>query len=949
MSANLIREFSESSQLGNNGDYVEQLYEAWLNDPSSVSDDWQTYFDTLPDKGARDTPHSLIIERIEAAQRDRDRHGSAMPVSDEHARKQAGVLRLLTAYRSRGHLDADLDPLALRTKHNPPDLGLAFHSLSDADLDTEFDTGTYCGGDAGRLKLRDLWQHLKDTYTRSIGAEFMHISDHEQRRWVYSRLEKAAGHAGLSRDEQLRVLERLTAANGLERYLHTKYVGQKRFSLEGGDSLIPMIDTMIRAGSDDKVKEIVIGMAHRGRLNMLVNVLGKPPLELFDEFEGKFHHADDPEYSGDVKYHMGFSADVTAPNGNNMHLAMAFNPSHLEIVDPVVVGSVRARQTRRRDKVLGENEVLPVMIHGDAAFAGQGVVMETLQMSQTRGFGVGGTVHIVINNQVGFTISDPRDARSTLYATDVAKLVNAPIFHVNGDDPEAVVQAAKLAFEFRRQFKKDVVIDLVCYRRNGHNEADEPAATQPLMYEVIRKHPTPAALYAERLQKANVIDADTADKLAETYRKNLESGNPVTDLSTELGGGTTFQWSKHIGGRLDEDIDTGLSRDAMDKLADIILAKPDDFTLHKQVQRIYDTRRKMAAGEQPMDWGYAENMAYAGLISEGYDMRLVGQDSGRGTFFHRQAVLHDQQTGHTDIPLQHIDSARDVEVIDSLLSEEAVMAFEYGYATADPQTLTIWEGQFGDFANGAQVVIDQFISAGESKWNRLCGLVLYLPHGYEGQGPEHSSARLERYLQLCALNNMQVCVPTTPAQTFHMIRRQMLRKVRKPLIVMTPKSLLRHKLAVSSLDELADGRFQRIIGDQRLKPSKKIKRVVLCSGKVYYDLFETAEKEELKNVAIVRVEQLYPFPRDLVRAELDKYAGADEVVWCQEEPMNQGAWFQIRHHLQACIGERHTLSYAGRARAASPAAGHLKTHIAEQKALVEQALTAPIDTEHTSE
>ncbi|HET7664322.1 MAG TPA: 2-oxoglutarate dehydrogenase E1 component, partial [Rhodanobacteraceae bacterium] len=907
-----------------------------------------TYFDSLPDKGVHDVPHSLIVSRIEAAQRQRDRRGDAVgvPVSDEHARKQAGVLRLLTAYRSRGHLDADLDPLALAAKRNPPDLGLAFHNLSDADLDTEFDTGTYCGGDAGRMKLRDLWQHLKDTYTATIGAEFMHISDHEQRRWVYSRLEKASGNAGLSRDEQLRVLERLTAADGLERYLHTKYVGQKRFSLEGGDSLIPMIDTMIRVGGEDSVGEMVIGMAHRGRLNMLVNTLGKPPLELFDEFEGKYHHPDDPDHSGDVKYHMGFSADVTTPGGHNMHLAMAFNPSHLEIVDPVVAGSVRARQTRRHDKIQGE--VLPIMIHGDAAFAGQGVVMETLQMSQTRGFGVGGTVHIVINNQVGFTISNPRDARSTLYCTDVAKLVNAPIFHVNGDDPEAVVQVARLAFEFRRQFKKDVVIDLVCYRRNGHNEADEPAATQPVMYHIIRKHPTPRALYAERLQKAGVIDEAKATEMVDAYRKNLDEGRPVTDLATEQGG-TTFQWSKHIGGKLDEKIDTGLAPADMDKLCGIILKTPDDFTLHPRVKRIYDDRLKMAAGEKPLDWGFAENLAYAGLISEGYDMRLVGQDSGRGTFFHRHAVLHDQQTGHTAMPLARVDSERDVEIIDSLLSEEAVMAFEYGYATADPQTLVIWEAQFGDFANGAQVVIDQFISAGESKWNRLCGLVLYLPHGYEGQGPEHSSARLERYLQLCALNNMQVCVPTTPAQTFHMIRRQMLRKVRKPLIVMTPKSLLRHKLAVSSLDDLASGHFHNVIGDQRVKPGKKVKRVVLCSGKVYFDLFEAAEKDKLDNVAIVRVEQLYPFPRELVTAELEKYPSANEVIWCQEEPMNQGAWFQIRHHLQACMADRHTLSYAGRARSASPAAGHLKTHLAEQEALVEQALTAPIDTHHTSE
>jgi 2-oxoglutarate dehydrogenase E1 component len=946
VSANLIREFMDSSQLGSNADYVEELYETWLSDPSALPESWSDYFAKLADGHAGDVPHSAVIARIEAAQRLRDRSGGTVePMSDKHARKQAGVLRILTAYRSRGHLGADLDPLKLANKLPAPDLGLPFHGLDESDLDTEFDTGTYCGGEAGRMKLRDLLERLKKTYTRSIGAEFMHISDHEQRRWIYSRLEKAAGDPGLSDEEKRRVLERLTAADGLERYLHTRYVGQKRFSLEGGDSMIPMLDALIRRCGEDQIEELVIGMAHRGRLNMLVNTLGKPPSELFDEFEGKFQHPDDPEYSGDVKYHMGFSADVQTPSGNAVHLAMAFNPSHLEIVDPVVIGSVRARQTRRRDDA--HDKVLPLLIHGDAAFAGQGVVMETLQMSQARGFAVGGTVHVVINNQVGFTISNPRDARSTLYCTDVAKMVNAPVFHVNGDDPEAVVQVARLAFEFRRRFKKDVVIDLVCYRRNGHNEADEPAATQPLMYQIIRKHPVPRAIYAERLEKIGVTDAAQAKALVDRYRDLLESGGPVTDLDTEKGG-TTFSWSQHLGGKLDEDIDTGIERKTATELLDVILKVPEDYKLQSRVSKIYQARRAMAAGEQPADWGFAENLAYAGLIKEGYDLRLVGQDSGRGTFFHRHAVLHDQQTGNAALPLADIDPERKVEVIDSLLSEEAVMAFEYGYATADPKTLVIWEAQFGDFANGAQVVIDQFISAGESKWNRLCGLVLYLPHGYEGQGPEHSSARLERYLQLCALNNMQVCVPTTPAQTFHMIRRQMLRRVRKPLIVMTPKSLLRHKLAVSSLDELASGQFQTVIGDQRLKQPKKAKRVVLCSGKVYYDLFEEAEKRELGDVAIVRVEQLYPFPRERVIEELGRHA-PDEVIWCQEEPMNQGAWFQIRHHLQACTDGKYHLSYAGRARSAAPACGHANMHAAEQKALVEQALVDPVSDGHTAE
>ncbi|MGB8635469.1 MAG: 2-oxoglutarate dehydrogenase E1 component [Rhodanobacteraceae bacterium] len=944
MSANLIREFLASSQLGSNADYVEALYEAWLNDAESIPEDWRSYFSELPGQPNGEIPHSLVISRIESAQRDRDLRVGGGAMSDSHARKQAGVLRILTAYRSRGHLGANLDPLGLRHQHPAPDLGLSFHGLSEADLDTEFDTGSYAAGD--RMTLRDLLAQLKATYTGTIGAEFMHISDHAQRNWVYSRLEHAAGHAGLTAEEQLRTLERLTAADGLERYLHTRYVGQKRFSLEGGDSLIPLVDTLIRSSGANGVREMVIGMAHRGRLNMLVNTLGKPPLELFDEFEGKYHHPDDPDYSGDVKYHLGFSADVTTPGGHNVHLAMAFNPSHLEIVDPVVAGSVRARQTRQRDT--SRASVLPLLIHGDAAFAGQGVVMETLQMSQARGFAVGGTVHVVINNQIGFTISNPDDARSTLYCTDVAKLVGAPIFHVNGDDPEAVVQVARLAFDFRRTFKKDVVIDLVCYRRNGHNEADEPAATQPMMYQVIRKHPTPREVYAKRLIESGSIDDAKASALVDRYRDRLDEGKPVTDLATEEGG-TTFQWSKHIGGKLDEEVDTTLKPELRDKLASILLDVPEDFTLHKRVEKIYETRRLMASGEQAMDWGFAENMAYAGLVHDGYDMRLVGQDSARGTFFHRHAVLHDQKTGNTDTPLQHINSEREVEIIDSLLSEEAVMAFEYGYATADPETLVIWEAQFGDFANGAQVVIDQFISAGESKWDRLCGLVLYLPHGYEGQGPEHSSARLERYLQLCALNNIQVCVPTTPAQDFHMIRRQMLRKVRKPLVVMTPKSLLRHKMATSPIEDLSEGRFHEVIPDTRLKDRKKATRVVLCAGKVFYDLHQAAEDEDIDNIAIVRVEQLYPFPRELVKKELARHPGATEVVWCQEEPMNQGAWFQIRHHLQYCVGDKYTLAYAGRARSASPAAGHASAHAAEQKALVEQALREPVDRGHAAE
>ncbi|MBU6246603.1 MAG: 2-oxoglutarate dehydrogenase E1 component [Xanthomonadaceae bacterium] len=944
MSTNLIREFFESSQLaGGNADYVEALYEAWLGDPGSVPAEWNSYFQTFNGRASGDVSHTAAIARIEAAQK--QRRAAVGTVDDAHARKQAGVLRLLTAYRSRGHLGANLDPLGLAQKMEAPDLGLAFHGLSEADLDTEFDCGTYAGG-GHRMKLRDLWARLKKVYTGTLGAEFMYISDHAQRNWIYSRLEQANGSAGLDKVEKSHVLDVLTATEGLERYLHTKYVGQKRFSLEGGDSLIPLVDDVVRMAGDNGIKELVIGMAHRGRLNVLVNILGKPPKTLFDEFEGKFEHIDDPAYSGDVKYHMGFSSDLKTPRGG-VHVALAFNPSHLEIVNPVVAGSVHARQLRRRDTE--HNQSMAVLVHGDAAMAGQGVNMELFNMSQARGFRIGGTLHVVVNNQVGFTTSNPQDARSTMYCTDLAKMVNAPVFHVNGDDPEAVIQVTRLAYEFRKTFRKDVVIDLVCYRRHGHNEADEPAATQPLMYQIIRKRPTTRDLYAQALQQEGVVAEGDGQKRLDAYRERLEAGAPLAEFNPTPVRDLEIDWSRFHNTKLSMPTDTTVPKAKLVALANRILDLPGDLTLQSRVGKIYDDRRKMAAGDVPADWGFAENLAYATLIDGGHNLRLVGQDSGRGTFFHRHAVLHDQKDGHTYMPLATVRNDANVEVIDSLLSEEAVMAFEYGHATTDPDTLHIWEGQFGDFANGAQVVIDQFISSGESKWNRLCGLTLYLPHGYEGQGPEHSSARLERFLQLCAVNNMQVCVPTTPAQDFHMIRRQMLRPVRKPLIVMTPKSLLRHKLAVSSLDELASGSFQLVIGEHRQLPVKKVKRVVLCAGKVYYDLLEDAEKRGLEDVALVRVEQLYPFPRPEVTEEIARFSAAREVIWCQEEPMNQGAWFQIRHHLQACIGAKHTLSYAGRARSAAPAAGHLNEHNAEQAALVEQALVAPIGTDHSAE
>jgi 2-oxoglutarate dehydrogenase, E1 component len=935
---NLLKQFAQSSQLaGGNAAYIEDLYEQYLVSPDSVDPKWKTYFDGFNGRQAGDIPHSAVIAHIADAAR-KSVTASAEGTGDERERN---VGRLITAYRSRGHLGARLDPLGLTQPTNPPDLELPFHNLSQSDLNDEFSTGGV--GGQPRMKLRDLLARLKATYTGSIGAEFMYIADVEQRQWLYKRLEQDGGNYGLSTEIKKRTLERLTAAEGLERYLHTKYVGQKRFSLEGGESLIPMMDRVIRRAGGDGVKDIIIGMAHRGRLNMLVNVLGKSPRKLFDEFEGKFEH-DARAHAGDVKYHMGFSADVVT-DGEPVHLALAFNPSHLEIVDPVVAGSVRSRQERRGDD--SRSQVMPILIHGDSAFAGQGVVMELFQMSQARGFAVGGTVHIVINNQVGFTTSNPDDTRSTLYCTDLSKMVGAPVFHVNGDDPEAVVYAAQLAYDFRQQFKKDVVIDLVCYRRWGHNEADEPSITQPLMYQVIRKHKTTRELYAEKLAAEGVIDAATAKALVDGFRDKLDAGEVTTELAdlgkTPVTSKLYVDWGKYLAGSLKDAVSTAVAMDKLKALAENITTIPAEVKLHSRVAKVYDDRRKMAAGEQLADWGFAENLAYATLLDEGFGLRLVGQDVGRGTFTHRHAILHDQTTDAYYLPLrQLVDTPSKATIIDSLLSEEAVMAYEYGFSTTDPNTLCIWEGQFGDFANGAQVVIDQFIASGEAKWGRISGLTLLLPHGYEGQGPEHSSARLERFLQLCAKENMLVCVPSTPAQAYHMLRRQMHMTTRKPLVVMSPKSLLRHKLAVSSLEELANGQFQTVIADTTAADAAKVKRVVLCSGKVYYDLLEDVTKRGQDDVALVRVEQLYPFPREAVKAELARFANATDVVWCQEEPMNQGAWYQIRHHLQAVVGSL-GLHYAGRPGSPSPAVGHMADHIAELQQLLADALVNSFD------
>ena len=937
MSQSLADQLATTALSGGNAGFIEDLYEQFLRDPGAVEPAWAAYFSRLQDGAGRDIAHSPIRERLAARATSAPAAGGATSLESGGASaKQGAVSRLIQIYANRGHLAANLDPLGLQQRATPYVLNLEYFGLSEADLNTEFFTGSRNRALPERAKLKDILADLKFIYTETIGAEFAHVSDTDERLWLQDNFQVARLQRRFSAEEKKNILWQLTAAEGLERYLHTKYVGQKRFSLEGGDSLIPLLDELVQQGGKHGIEESIIGMAHRGRLNVLVNLLGKSPKDLFSEFEGQYDLAK-LRGSGDVKYHKGFSADLKTASGN-MHVALAFNPSHLEVVNPVVEGSVRARQERRRD-VPGD-KVLAVQIHGDAAFAGQGVVMETLQLSQARGFYTGGSVHVIINNQVGFTTSDPRDARSTHYCSDVAKMVEAPIFHVNADDPEAVCFVARFALEYRMKFHKDVVIDLVCYRRHGHNEGDEPAATQPLMYQVIRKKPTVRQLYTEKLSVEGVLPAADAAAMMEQYRSGLDEGKPQARAALGLiGNKYTVDWSEYLGGDWSEPVKTSVDMGRLRALGKAITSYPSDWVLHPRVLAIMQTRERMLGGDLALDWGAAENLAYATLVNDGFSVRLTGQDSGRGTFFHRHAVLHDQATGRAYVPLQHLATNQPAfTVIDSVLSEEAVMGFEYGYSTTEPHCLTIWEGQFGDFCNGAQVIIDQFISSGEAKWGRLSGLTLLLPHGYEGQGPEHSSARLERFLQLCAEYNMQVCVPSTPAQMFHMLRRQMVRPLRKPLIVMTPKSLLRHPLSVSRLEELGTGAFYPVIDEIDDLNAAAVTRVVLCSGKVYFDLLKSRREVKADSVAVVRVEQLYPFPSDEYEAILRKYANAREIVWCQEEPQNQGSWYQIRHRLQAKLSSQHELLYAGRAGAAAPATGISALHEQQQKNLVAAAL-----------
>ncbi|KZY88354.1 2-oxoglutarate dehydrogenase E1 component, partial [Oleiphilus sp. HI0072] len=905
MQESIMEQLWRTSHLsGGNLVYVEQLYDAYLADPNSVSEEWRSYFDQLPrvnGHAKKDIPHSTIREQfLHLSKNKYASHELTTPASatSEHDKKQVKVAQLINSYRIRGHQAAKLDPLGLMERVDVPDLELEYHGLSEADLDTEFQIGNLVFG-SDELSLREIVNGLKETYCSSLGAEYMHIVDTDIRTWFQERIESVKGKPNYEFDTRYHLLERLTAAEGLEKYLGSRYPGTKRFGLEGGESLIPMMDELIQRAGGYGAKEIVIGMAHRGRLNVLVNTLGKNPKDLFDEFDGKKLH---DIGSGDVKYHQGFSSNVMTPGGE-VHLALSFNPSHLEIVSPVVEGSVRARQGRREDE--RRDSVVPIIMHGDAAFAGQGVVMETFQMSQTRGYGTGGSVHIIINNQVGFTTNKREDTRSTEYCTDVAKMIEAPILHVNGDDPEAVLFATQVAIDFRNQFKKDVVIDLFCYRRRGHNEADEPSGTQPLMYQVIKSLKTTRSIYSERLLEEQVISQEQSKKLENDYRSALENGDHVTkSLVLEPNKSMYVDWTPFIGHEWTAKAKTSVNAKTLQRLGKKLGAIHEGFPIQKQVQKIIEDRNKMNQGAMPLNWGYGEVMAYASLLAEGHEIRISGQDVGRGTFSHRHVVLHNQTDGSTYVPLQNIkEDQPKCEIIDSLLSEEAVLAFEYGFATTNPGALVVWEAQFGDFANGAQVVIDQFITSGELKWGRLCGLTMLLPHGYEGQGPEHSSARLERYLQLCAEHNIQVCVPTTPAQVFHMLRRQVKRPLRKPLIAITPKSLLRHKEATSTLDDLSSGTFQTVIGDSYVDDVRNIKRVIMCSGKVYYDLLNFQQHNEITDTAVIRIEQLYPFPGDDLKAILEQYPKASDVVWCQEEPQNQGAWYPTQHRMRRVLKE----------------------------------------------
>lgn len=932
--------FNNSYLFGGNAPFVEDLYEQYLNDPAAIDPKWRDYFDRLQvevGNSDHDVARGPIEESfVELAKRPRQVARVGLVEDKEMTRKQVAVLNLIQAYRDLGVKQANLDPLQRFDQQDVPELSPAFYKLTDADMAIQF--GTNLSG-IKEAPLSEIITILRQTYCGNIGIEQSYIDDIKIKKWIRKRFEQRRSTPDYTAAKKKKILKQATAAETLERYLHTKYVGQKRFSLEGSESMIVSMNHLVEEAGRTGIQEIVIGMAHRGRLNVLVNILGKEPRDLFAEFEGR-QTIQLP--SGDVKYHMGFSANVPT-EGGPVHLSLAFNPSHLEIVNPVVEGSVRARQQRSKEH--GKDLVLPVLIHGDSAFIGLGTNQGTFNLSQTRGYGTGGTLHIVINNQIGFTTSDTRDTRSTLYCTDIAKMVDAPVFHVNGDDPEAVCFVTQAALDYRMKFHKDVVIDIVCFRKHGHNEGDDPLLTQPMMYKKIAQHPGVRHKYAARLIAEGVVSELEAEGMITAYRAALDKGEHVeqttlTGYTRQFGQG----FSIYLGTHWAHPTDTTLSKADILRLTQKFTQVPEGFQIHSTVERVLKARMEMARDKQPIDWGMAETLAYASLLEKGHSVRLSGEDSGRGTFTHRHAVLHDQKRERWDqgvyVPLSNLSETQArFEAIDSILNEEVVLAFEYGYSASAPEELVIWEAQFGDFANGAQVVIDQFIASGETKWGRLSGLTMILPHGYDGQGPEHSSARVERYLQLCAEHNIQVVMLSEASQMFHVLRRQILRPQRKPLAIMMSKRLLRLKDSMSPLRDFTHGSFRPIIGDSAKLDARKVKRIVVCSGQVYYDLANARRERNIEDIAIIRVEQLYPFPMEELNAELSKYTHAREVVWTQEEPRNQGAWYQIRHRLEQCMTPKQTLFFAGRPSSASPAVGYMSKHLAQLKAFIDEAMT----------
>ena len=915
--------------------YLEDLYETFIHDPDNLSKEWLDFFTSLPKhpNSNGEISHQKIIKEFKNLSRSKVISKTKKSVDE----RQGKVIRLIQSYRNRGHLKAKLDPLGMMERRVIEDLGIEFHGLSHEDLDQEFYTDTFT--DSKKLTLREILKRLEEIYCGNIGIECNHILDSNERRWFQKKFESKLKDYDFSKKQQLNIYERLNSAEGLAKYLSAKYPGMKRFGIDGAEALVPLIESVIQDCGSMGASQICFGMAHRGRLNLLVNVLGKLPSELFSAFDEDFEL--EGASTGDVKYHLGFSSNFETPGGE-VHVSLFNNPSHLEIVDPVVIGSVRARQDRIGDK--DRSKVVPVLLHGDASFSGQGVVMESLQMSQTRGFNVGGTIHIIVNNQIGFTTSNIQDSRSTDYSSDVAKIIQAPVIHVNGDDPEMVINAAKIACKYRNKFKKDIVIDLFCYRRRGHNEADDPSATQPLMYEKISKHPSVLSQYEDFLKEEGILTLEKAKKIKSDYRKSLEGGEVVAkNLSINPNDELWFDWEPHLDVKWWPKVKTSFNKKSFKELGQNIANVPKTFNLGSQASKIFEDRKKMTSSEIPINWGYAEIMAYASLLKEGYPIRITGQDVRRGTFSHRHACVFDSKTGMGYIPLSEIANQNDTrfDIYDSLLSEEAVLGFEYGYSATWPSGLTIWEAQFGDFVNGAQVVIDQFIVSAQHKWDRLSGLVMLLPHGYEGQGPEHSSARIERFLQLCASENIQVCVPSSPKQIFHLLRRQAIRKMRTPLIVISPKSLLRSPNAVSSLDDLTDGSFACVI-DDKIKEPNKVKKAIMCSGKVFYELLQKRDEEKRDDIALIRIEQLYPFPYDDLEEILTKYQNVEEFVWCQEEPLNQGAWFSHRHRIQRVLDRLDNdkvVNLVSRPAAAAPAVGLMKLHLEQQKQVINEAIS----------